>query len=260
MVSNVLGKLRRRVRRGSDLIGEDPFRRFFARYEIGPTIGVDEVVEQKLRLVTGIGQADSLRDYGGLWGVCGLYLLEGAKALGASYAEMVDITPLEEFDRRARELESERPIEVKMLWRDFQNPALYSELRKVDVSLLYDVLLHQDNADMVIRKVTETTARVVCVAQPTLSERLFALPNGCVNLQLYPDALKNAIRCPVFWAPEQPVKRFTTDVWMWGQTVSFLTSMFQGYGWSRSHLRAFDVSDYWHYACMRFTPDEEAPG
>jgi len=251
------GRLRRRVGRLLGSARRDDFRRFFEQYPIGPTIGVDAVVEEKLKLVTGLGRADSLRDFGGLWGVCGRYLLEGAKALGASYAEMIDVTPQEEFDRRARQLESEMPITVKMLWRDFQNPALYAELRKVDVSLLYDVLLHQDNADLVIKKVIETTARAICVAQPVIAEELFALPNGGVNLQLYPNELKDAIRCPVFWPPEPVLRRFITSSWMWGQTVSFLTTMFTGYGWERSHLRVFHVSDYWQYAFLRFTPIEK---
>jgi len=250
------GRLSRRLCRLLGSARRDDFRRFFEQYPIGPTIGPKAVVEEKLKLITEIGRAESLRDFGGLWGVYGRYLLEGAKALGASYAEMIDVTPQEEFGRRARQLESEMPITVKMLWRDFQNPALYAELRNVDVSLLYDVLMHQDNADLVIKKVIETTARVICVAQPVIAEELFALPNGCVNLQLYPEELKNAIRCSPLWPPEPVLRRFITSSWMWGQTVSFFTTMFNGYGWERSHLRVFHVSDYWQYAFLRFTPSE----
>jgi hypothetical protein len=97
------------------------------------------------------------------------------------------------------------------------------------------------------------------VAQPVLSDGLFALPNGCVNLQFYPLDLKEAIRCPVFWPLQPGGDTFSFALWIWGQTASFLTSVFHGYGWDRSHLRVFHVSDCWHYAFMRFLPRREKP-
>jgi len=232
------------------------FGRFFEHYAVGPELTLEERQEEKLRLVREIGRADSIRDYGGLWGVHGLYLLEGAKALRCRRAEMVDYEPFPEFDENVKRLQAEWPVEVEMIKASFQRPSLYDTLGPVDVALLYDVLLHQDNVDVVIKKVAENTSKVVCVAQPVMVEALFSLPNGCVNLQFYPEELKDILRCPGLWPPEPPTTTFTTTFWMWGQTVSFLTSMFGGYGWDRTVLRVHRVSSYWHYALMRFAPRE----
>jgi hypothetical protein len=235
----------------------DDFRRFFETYAVGPTVGVDEVVEEKLKLIAEIGQAESLRDFGGVWGVYGRYLLEGARTLGATRAEMVDLHPQEEYYRRAKELESELSVQVTTVRASFQDPALYARLKPMEVSLLYDVLLHQHDPNLVILRVAQITSRVICVAQPVLLDELFALPNGCVNLQFYPLELKEAMRCPAFWPLQPGGDLFSFGLWIWGQSVSFLTSVFYGYGWDRSRLRVFHVSDCWHYAFMHFVPRQE---
>ena len=236
------------------------FARFLERYDIAPPLAADERVARKLKLITDIGRADSIRDFGGVWGVHGLYLLEGARALGATYAQMVDNIADAEFVEGMERLRRDLPITVEMRDADFRRPSLYDALRPVDVSVLYDVLLHQDRAVEVIQNVAGKTERVVCMAQPVLKESMFRLPSGCVNLLFYPEELKDLIRC-AGWSREPAVDQFETTWWTWGQTVSYLTSVFHGYGWEREHLEAYDLSPHWAYALMRFTPQgERRPG
>jgi hypothetical protein len=225
--------------------------RFLEQYEVAPPLATDEHVASKLKLITDIGRADSIRDFGGIWGVHGLYLLEGARALGATYAEMVDYTADAEFVEGMRRLRRDLPIAIEMRGADFRQPSLYDALRPVDVSLLYDVLLHQDRAVEIIRNVAGRTERAVCVAQPVLRESMFRLPNGCANLLFYPEELKDMIRC-AWWPREPAAEQFETTSWIWGQTVSYLTSVFHGYGWDRERLEAYDLSPHWAYALIRF--------
>jgi hypothetical protein len=229
--------------------------RFTVDEHVCAPLGIDELRAEKLALIERIGSADSLRDFGGLWGVQGLYLLEGVRALRCSFAEMIDTNPVDEFSAKCQELQAERAVQINMLEADFRSPALFPILRPVDVALLYDVLLHQDTVASVVKGVTATTLRDVLVAQPLLKEDLFPLPNAAVNLQFYSEALKAELRSGTWWPEEEPVKRFDTSKWMWGQTPSYLESLFVGYGWRREHLQLNDLGRYWNYGFMHFVPD-----
>jgi len=229
------------------------FEKFLFKHSVLPQKPSGRIKQLKIDLIAAIGKSDSIRDYGGLWGVYGLYLLEGAKALGCKYAEMVDVTPREEFSEKVCEIQAKMSIQVEMNRADFREPELYKTLTPVDVSLLYEVMLHQDNAVEVIKNVLSKTMRCVCLAQPVLKEEMFNLPNSCVNLQFYPQELKDILR-PDWWPEEPVIGRFETRYWMWGQTVSYFKSIFYGYGWDIEYLEVYDMSQYWNYALIRFVP------
>lgn len=230
------------------------FEKFFFKSPVLPQKNHEEIRQLKIDLISTIGRANSIRDYGGLWGVYGLYLLEGAKALHCKYAEMVDVTPRKEFSGKVNEIQAGMNVQVEMKEADFRDPALYKTLIAVDVSLLYEVMLHQDNLQETIKNIVAKTIRYVCLAQPVLKEEMFKLPNGCVNLQFYPQELKDILRTPNWW-PEEPVaSRFETRYWMWGQTVSYFKAIFYGYGWDIEHLEAYHMSQYWNFALIRFVP------
>jgi hypothetical protein len=233
-------------------------RRFVVDEHVRAPLAMDELRAEKIALIERVGSADSLRDFGGLWGVHGFYLIEGARVLGCSFAEMIDESPVNEFLPKSRELQAERAVQINMLEADFRSPELFQVLRPVEVALLYDVLLHQDTVASVVKGVTATTLRHVLVAQPVLKEDLFRLPNAAVNLQFYPEALKAELRSGSWWPKEEPVKRFDTSKWMWGHTASFLESLFVGYGWRREHLQLNDLGRYWNYGFMHFTPALDA--
>jgi hypothetical protein len=241
------------AKQGGGPAGAEQFR---LRFPVNASVPFNTIKQLKIDLVGGIGEASSIRDYGGLWGVFGLYLLEGAKALHCSTAEMVDVTPRPQFDEAVAALKRALPITVTMVQADFRDAALFKTLRPVDVSLLYDVLLHQDDAVEVMKNVAGETTKCVCIAQPVLKEEVFPLPNGTVNLQFYPEELKDMLRFPGWWHKEPTTPRFSTSFWMWGQTVSYLKSVMQGYGWMLSYREVYELSPYWNYALLRFVPED----
>jgi len=228
----------------------DKFEGFRFNYPLSTQRDWD-VKQLKLGLIAGIGKADSIRDYGGIWGVHGLFLLEGARSLGCRYAEMIDWLPSEEFWESAHALRAQMQIQVEKREADFREPDLFKSLVPVDVSLLYDVMLHQDNPEEVMKNVLAATSRCVCLAQPVLKEEMFVLPNGTVNLQFYPSELHDLLRNPM-WPVASTGTRFDTSQWMWGQTVSYFQSVFYGYGWEIEHLEGCHLSPHWNYAFMRF--------
>lgn len=234
--------------------GDLRFAKFRYQSQVGPRQTYQQVKQHKLDLIASVGHASSIRDFGGLWGVHGLYLLQGAKSLQCQFAEMVDVTPIPQFEENIAELRRSLPIQVSMLQGDFRDAKIFSSMIPVDVSLLYEVLLHQDNAVEVIKNVVSRTRHSICVAQPVLKESLFALPNGTVNLQFYPEELKDALRYAGWWEKESITERFTTGNWMWGQTTSYLMSVFHGYAWEPTQVTIYDASEYWNYALIRFTP------
>jgi glycosyltransferase involved in cell wall biosynthesis len=235
----------------------------FARFEFRSPLNAPQTYEQikqlKVALVAALGSAASIRDFGGVWGVNGLYLLEAAKALQCSFADMVDFTSSPEFDEKAAELSRQMPLEVRVTLGDFRDSRLFLRMAPVEVSLLYEVLLHQDDAVEVVKNVARKTTRRICVAQPVMKEELFALPNGVVNLQFYPEELKDQLRYSGWWGKEPSADAFSTALWMWGQTASFLTSVFHGYGWEPDYLATYDASEFWNYALMRFRPRDAPP-
>jgi hypothetical protein len=233
----------------------EALERFRVQQRVLPELTIENIQRQKIALIAEIGKADSIRDFGGLWGVHGLYLLEGARVLESDFAEMIDVTPVEEFVVNARRLQQERAIQINMIEADFRTPDLFEILRPVDVALLYDVLLHQDTAVEVIKGVTATTRECICVAQPVLKEEIFTLPNAAVNLQFYGEELKDELRTGSWWPKEAPVRRFDQSKWLWGQTASFLRSLFTGYGWRVEYEQAHEMGVYWTYALARFAPD-----
>jgi len=77
---------------------------------------------------------------------------------------------------------------------NFRYPAAYVGLEPVDASILFEVLLHQENYSEVVRNVTNTSTKFVCVAQPCLREEWFPLPASSTLLQFWDEELKDEIR------------------------------------------------------------------
>ncbi len=230
------------------------FQKFRYTYPTLPPVGLDVIKKEKIKLATDIGTAESIRDFGGLWGVFGLYLIEGAKGLNCRFAQMVDVTPLKEFDEKAAEAKKVLDCEFNTFKADFRVPSIFGYLDKVDVSLLYEVILHQDNHVEVIKNVISKTDKHVCFAQPVMKEEMFRLPGGCTLLQFFPEELKDQIRYANWWEKEPAVETFDTRFWMWGQSISYIKAVFQGFGWNLTFQKVYDMSEYWDYALLRFSP------
>jgi hypothetical protein len=217
--------------------------------------GYGDVIAKKVEIISEIKHAESIRDFGGLYIVHGKFLLRGAVSIGAKFAQMIDVTYIKEFENEILKATSEsKNLKVDYFEGDFRKKEIFSKLDPVDVSLLYEVLLHQENAVEVMKNVSDKTNKYIIIAQPCLKESLFNLPNCCTNIQFIDENLKDELRKESFWPKEERVNRFTTKYWMWGQTTSYLISVMNGLGWElESGYNCENVCGYyWDYPIMRF--------
>lgn len=216
---------------------------------------IGELHRRKVELVSGCLGAKSLRDFGGLYLVHGKYLLEPAVALGARFASMVDVTPRVEFEVEIAKARQQIPnLEVEFVNRDFRESQTWDNLRPVDVSILFEVLLHQENYVEVLRNAVKRTDQYICIAQPVLKEEEFPFPAAAVLLQFWEETLKREYREGTFWPEEPPCERFTPSCWMWGQTTSHFVHLMHGFGWDCDFCEnAAGVSGkHWDFALLRF--------
>jgi hypothetical protein len=218
------------------------------------------VMTKKVMLVAGARGTKTLRDFGGLYLVHGKYLLEPAIALQAEYACMVDVTPVPEFDEQIAKAKQECPgLEIEFVNADFRNPDLYKAMKRVDTSILYEVLLHQETYISVIKDVASKTDKYLCIAQPCLKESCFAVPSSACLLQFWPEELKNQFREGSFWPQEPHIERFETRYWMWGHTTGHLMDVCKGLGWELEHgeLITGVYGPKWDYSLLRFVRCKE---
>jgi hypothetical protein len=217
---------------------------------------IPEIRELKLQFIHALGKADSIREYGGVWGVHGKFLLQGAAGLNARFAEMIDTLYTPEYNEQAATLQREKGIQISSIKSNFRDEALYQRIQPVDVSLLYEVILHQETYTRVIENVIGKTLKAVLFAQPVLKESVFSFPCGCINLQFYSQELKRQLAIPGGWFSNQEAPpRFSSAYWMWGQTASHIHSIFHGFGWRCDQINLYDMDGkHWDYALMRFRP------
>jgi hypothetical protein len=194
--------------------------------------GYGEVMRLKEELPAGLPDITSLRDFGGCYLVHGRYLLHATRLNKLAYASMIDMNPTPEFLAAIEAGKHTAPeTEFEIIRGDFREPQLVVGLRETDASLLFEVILHQENYVEVLKNVCDKTRKFVCIAQPCIREELFALPGAAVMLQFYDETLKDLLRKDSFWPIEPRTQKFTTDHWMWGQTTSHLLEVMRGFGW-----------------------------
>lgn len=218
--------------------------------------GYGEVMRRKEALPASLPDITSLRDFGGCYLVHGRYLLHATRARRLALASMIDVNPLPEFVAAAEQVRADQPdTAIEVIRGDFREPATFAGLAPTDASLLYEVLLHQENYVEVMRNVCAVTHRHVCVAQPCLREELFALPSSATLLQFHDEPLKDLLRANSFWPKEPRTERFTTAHWMWGQTTSHLIDVMRGFGWALSDGAIVDnvCGPYWEYPLLTFS-------
>lgn len=219
---------------------------------------LQQIIDNKLKLTASIGKANSLRDFGGMWKVNGLYLLDGVEKLGCKWGEMVDKHWPVEFDEDAKT----RGIEKKILKRnyDFRTLALLPEdIEKADVSLLYDVVLHQDNFQEVLKQVCRLTNKYVVIAQPFFNGN--SLPYSATLLQFLPLEIREKIHCEMWsnWMIENygDTTKLSVDNWMWGQSLQLIIKLMGGYGWKVSeqpehHKFTIPMENQWEFTGLIF--------
>jgi hypothetical protein len=219
--------------------------------------GYGDVMRLKEELPASLPEITSLRDFGGCYLVHGRYLLHATRRRQLRRASMVDVNPLQEFLAAAAALQDEQPgTVVETVRGDFREPRLFDGLEPTDASLLYEVLLHQDNYVEVMKNVCRVTTSFVCIAQPCLREALVGLPGAAVLLQFLDEELKARLRTDSFWPVEPRSEVFTTAHWMWGQTTSHLVDVMRGLGWRLVEGEVIDnvCGPCWEYPLLVFTP------
>lgn len=194
---------------------------------------------------------NSVRDFGGMWKVNGLYLIEAVKALHPVDGQMVDNFCTEEFKQEAAKVDNGKNT-LEYIKGDFREIDSL-KLEPVDVSLFYDVLLHQDNFTDVIKRVTKLTNKYICVAQPFYEG--FNRPDACSLIQFMTPKEKEGMSCYMWDTIAEPVERFSVDIWMWAQSLRLITDVFKGYGWvpvPGGKTFDFPMQNQWHYTGLIF--------
>lgn len=221
--------------------------------------GYGAVMVQKDKWAAAGKGITSLRDFGGVYLVKGRYLLGGGGATRVSFVSMVDTLAnspdfLEEVGAFSRRYPAK---EVELIVDDFRRPETFRSLRPSDKSLLYEVLLHQENFVDVVNMVRKATRKEVVVAQPVLKPRLYSLPGSCSLLQFWPEELKEELRHASFWPRENRPKVFDTSKWMWGHTASLIDDVFKGFGWKKTKSTTISnvTGEYWDYYLAKFSPN-----
>jgi hypothetical protein len=134
--------------------------------------------------------------------------------------------------RRKRPGKARNPgLEGEFIRDDFRDPALHTGLSHVDTSILYEVLLRQENYVEVVKRVISRTRNFIFFTQPCLREDVFPIPGASALLQFNPDALKEILRANCSWPVEPAVDTYAPQYWMWGQTTSNVIATFYGFGW-----------------------------
>ncbi|MDQ3720799.1 MAG: hypothetical protein M3350_08485 [Actinomycetota bacterium] len=114
---------------------------------------------------------------------------------------------------------------------DFADPFFMSGIReRFEISIAFNVLLHQPPLLSTIHLVLDKTERAICIVQPMLKER--DVPNSLVYLPGNADVDQLA---PVSSDDPADVRAFSVEEvnhshWIWGMTRSFLGSVLAGEG------------------------------
>jgi hypothetical protein len=224
--------------------------------------GYGEVQEMKDRLAQLRGMR-SIRDFGGVYLVEGRYSHNAARHEKVASLSLIDVNLTDSYRKKVQEFQRQYPSKViELIEGDFRKASTFTDLKPVDVPLLFEVLLHQENYVSVVESVTGLTQRAVCVAQPVLREKLFPLPSSSTLLQFWPQQLKGEMRSGSFWPKESSASRFTTSSWMWGHTASPLVDVFRGFGWEpvTPTLVRNVCGVYWDFFLATFVPSRRREG
>lgn len=210
------------------------------------------IVEAKLDLVRRVAQdCKTWRDFGGCYLVHGRYLNAAVDA-GATFASMIDLNPTLDFQR----MQQGWAIRCEVIKGDFRDHATFASLREVDASILYEVLLHQENYIEVIKQITLKTRRRILIGQPCLDETGGEMP-AALLLQFMSDEEKAELRRGTWWLEEATPERFDSSKWMWGHTRTHLIHVMRGFGWRLNEaesVKPFRCGDDWEFPLLSFEP------
>lgn len=185
----------------------------------------DPRVALKLSILERATPGDSAAVFGDMYVVEGAYTMRCLE-LGFRRVVLIDVLETPGWQR----LRLEHPA-LDFYKGDFSNALFMASIReRFDITVCFDVLLHQPPLLHTIHLVLEKTRRRLCVVQPMLKERdtpntLVYLP-GNTEAGLYPLTERS---------PEYKVfdpLAVNPDNWIWGMTPSLLRNVLVGEGFS----------------------------
>jgi hypothetical protein len=197
--------------------------------DLHPSLNIDDPrVALKLKLLDQAMPAESAIVFGDVYVVEGAYT-QYAHDLGCERTVLVDSleTPGWLQTRLGRP-------NLDFYKGDFSDALFMKSIReRFDISVVYDILLHQPPLLHTIHLMLELTASKILICQPVLKER--EVPNTLVYLPGNPDPA-------LYPLAEQSVEYKAFDVkgvnqsnWIWGMTPSLLKSVLAGEGFEVTH-------------------------
>ncbi len=182
-----------------------------------------------------------------------MYIVEGGyarKCLELGCEDVLLIDSVETPNWQKTRLENPR---LDFYKGDFANPQFMASFqRRFDIGIVYDVLLHQAPLIGTLHLILSKIESRICIVQPMLREQplanaLIYLP-GNPNKDLYPVAQES----PDFLVFD--ASSVNHGCWLWGMTVSFLTSVLTGEGfrivYQAEHEPSWTTPDWLLWGCV----------
>lgn len=238
--------VRERVRKSG------PLRKGRPRREPKPSAGdlrsLKPETELKLRILDLALPATSAAVFGDIYRVEGAYARRCAES-GCERVVVVDTLETGGW------LDNRRAFPVLDFRKgDFADPFFMSSIReRFEISVAFDVLLHQPPLLSTIHLVLDKTERAICIVQPMLRERetsnsLIYLPGNSQIRELAPGGADDPAEVHAF-----SVEDVNHSHWIWGMTPSFLRSVLTGEGFAITHEEIGDSlpnDDWFWYGCI----------
>ena len=188
--------------------------------------------------------ADSVLDFGGMWGVQGKYAML-CKELGCKHVTIIDTLEVPEWNSVQGSTDG-----LTFLKGDFADPFFMANLSETcDLSIAYSIMLHQKNLLDVLGSILERTRETFCFCQPMLresetSQSLIFLPGHPDEQSLHPYPGQDT--ASIFQS-----QHLTHNFWIWGMTPSFMRAALECYGFIISYEEEFEdlPNPRWFWWC-----------
>ena len=202
---------------------------------------IDENRQKKISLIEKCMPAESLIDYGGMWGVDGLYSRIAYQTYGVQHVTMIDANESENWRTKAELREG-----VSFKQGSFTDVVFMDTIKEMfEVGLAYDILLHQTDLPYTLSLLLSKVAQKFVIAQPVLLDDDMRLQNSIVWLSgcnagddLFPNQSSiQDLGCANFRDGTRLTLRGqrSSELWLWGMTPSFLESLMAAFGWKLTH-------------------------
>jgi len=158
-----------------------------------------------------------------------IYVVEGGYSVKCLEFGCKRVTLVDVIETRGWLNERLKNKELNFYKGDFSSTLFMKSIpEQYDVSVAFDVLLHQPPLINTLQLMLEKTKRRICIVQPMLVELktpnvLVYLP-GCGNADLHP-MKKDVSNVNIF-----DVMQVNQSYWIWGMTPSFMKSVLKGSG------------------------------